>query len=165
MNNMNIVARIFTSVVVFVVTTSVAWSNASEISVAIEKVNQELESALAAGDAKRAAAIYTTDSQLLPPNSPMVSGKEDIIAFWQGGFDQGIGSADLETLELEIVSEDKAFEVGSFVIKNKQGVEINSGKYLIVWKKEKGAWKYHRDIWNSSISLAESQFNKCFNDE
>ncbi len=135
---------------VFFATTSIAWSHQHAIAAAIEKVNQELESALAASSAKRAAAIYTKESQLLPPNSPMVSGNDNIIAFWQGAFDQGVGGADLETVELDVVSKDKAIEVGTFVIKNKEGAAIDNGKYLIIWKKENDQWKYHRDIWNSS---------------
>ncbi len=147
---MKIVKTVLAGLCIFIATTSIAWSHQHAIAAAIEAVNQELESALAAGNAKRSAAIYTKEAQLLPPNSSIVSGNENIIAFWQDAFDNGVGGADLETIELDVISKDQAIEVGKFVIKNKEGVEIDQGKYLIIWKKENGQWKYHRDIWNSS---------------
>ena len=27
---------------------------------------------------------------------------------------------------------------------------LDSGKYIVVWKREGDAWRWHRDIWNSS---------------
>lgn len=145
-----IVKTICVVVCVFFTSTSIAWSHQHTIATAIDRVNQELESALAASSAVRAAAIYTNEAQLLPPNSPIVSGNENIINFWQGAINQGVGGADLETVELDIISKDKAIEVGTFVIKNKEGIAIDNGKYLIIWQKENDQWKYHRDIWNSS---------------
>jgi ketosteroid isomerase-like protein len=29
---------------------------------------------------------------------------------------------------------------------------MDSGKYVVIWKREDGAWKLHRDIWTTSAS-------------
>lgn len=34
------------------------------------------------GDAAGVAALYTTGGQLLPPNSPVIAGRDAIQAFW-----------------------------------------------------------------------------------
>jgi ketosteroid isomerase-like protein len=30
------------------------------------------------------------------------------------------------------------------------GQVIDNGKYVVLWRREAGQWKLHRDIWNSS---------------
>jgi hypothetical protein len=37
------------------------------------------------------------------------------------------------------------------VIKDKAGKEIDHGKYMELWRLDKGAWKLHRDIFDSSV--------------
>ena len=36
-------------------------------------------------------------------------------------------------------------------MKDKAGKEIDHGKYMELWRLEKGEWKLHRDIFNSSV--------------
>lgn len=162
---MKSLSMLLTAITLFVLAAGSAWSDDRAVAAAVAKVNQELESALAAGDATRAAKIYGKDAQLLPPNSRLVAGDADIIGYWQGAFDAGLGGAELETIELDVPSDDKAIEMGSYVLVDKQGAEIDRGKYLVVWKMEDGDWKYHRDIWNSSIApaaVADSTSTKPF---
>ncbi len=122
--------------------------------VAIEAVNQEIEDAIAAGSAERFTAIYTSDAQLLPPNSPIVEGSEEILKFWQIALKSGVTSAQLETLEL--THDDKtAVEIGTYVMKLADGSLADEGKYMIHWKVEDGAWKYHRDMWSSNLNASK----------
>lgn len=141
---------ILTATALLVSAASSAWSYDKAVEAALANVNQELESALAARDAARAAAIYSEDAQLLPPGSPLITGGANIANYWQGAFDVGLGGAELETKELDVPSPDKAIEVGTYVLTDTNGTEIDRGKYLVVWQMEDGGWKYHRDIWNSS---------------
>jgi ketosteroid isomerase-like protein len=41
-----------------------------------------------------------------------------------------------------------------WTLKGKDGAELDHGKYVVIWKKEAGGWKLHRDIWNSSQAPA-----------
>jgi len=78
-------------------------------------------------------------------------GKPAIQAFWQGALDMGIAEAVLETVEFEEVG-DAAWELGQGVLKAKDGQVLDDAKYIVLWKRENGAWKRHRDIWNSSLA-------------
>ncbi len=115
----------------------------------IEAVDREFEAAMRAGSASRLTDVYTRTGQALPPNAAMISGRESIMAFWQGAIDMGIASAELKTVELEEHG-DTAIQVGEFLLKTADGTVADNGKYIVIWKQEDGAWKWHRDIWNSS---------------
>ncbi|WP_415402175.1 YybH family protein [Tateyamaria sp. SN3-11] len=117
---------------------------------AIAAIDQEFEEALAAGSAERMASVYTSNGQALPPNGEIVEGHESLTAFWQGAIDAGFASADLEQVELEIFGEN-AIQVGRYVLTMRDGSIADQGKLMIHWKQEAGEWRWHRDIWNSSL--------------
>ena len=117
---------------------------------AIEKGNRVLTSTFARGDATAMAALYTENGQLLPSNSEFITGRERIASFWQQVMDMGIKTAELETLEAEGLGE-TAFEVGRYKLGGAAGEILDQGKYVVVWKKEDGQWKLHRDIWNTNL--------------
>jgi ketosteroid isomerase-like protein len=93
------------------------------------------------------AACYTDDAQLLPPGSPVVTGRAAIGPFWQAAVAAlGVRAATLTTRELEVHG-DTANEVGEGLLKTSGGDA--KVKYLVIWKREAdGIWKMHRDIWN-----------------
>jgi uncharacterized protein (TIGR02246 family) len=101
------------------------------------------------GDAAGAAAVYTEDAQVLPPNSEAVSGRQAIQTLWQGAIDMGIKAVNLETVEVEGHGH-TAHEVGKYTLQGTEGQMLDTGKYVVIWKQEAGQWKLHRDIWNSS---------------
>jgi ketosteroid isomerase-like protein len=35
------------------------------------------------------------------------------------------------------------------------GKVVDRGKYIVIWKREQGQWKLHRDIWNTSMPPAK----------
>lgn len=119
----------------------------------IKKVNRLFEIAMSEANADGLAAVYTQDGQALPPNAPTISGVENIKNFWQGAIDMGVTSVKLESVELDVVA-DTAIEIGAFELKAADGGVIDQGKYIVVWKKEDGKYKWHRDIWNSSNTAA-----------
>ncbi len=106
--------------------------------------------AYATGDAKAVAAIYSADGQILAEGSDPVKGTAALTKFIQGVLDEGVSSIALTTLE--VVGQGRyATNVGSYVMKDKAGKEIDHGKYMEIWRLEKGEWKLHRDIFNSSV--------------
>lgn len=113
----------------------------------IDSTNAAFVDAIRHGDSVALAATYTADAQLLPPGAPVVKGRSAIGAFWQGMFDMGVADGVLETLELEVYG-DTAAEVGQGVLKTKEGKVIATAKYIVLWKRENGVWKLHRDIYN-----------------
>ena len=63
--------------------------------------------------------------------------------------------AKLTTLEVEQHG-DWAFETGKFLATAPDGKVIYDGKYICIWKREKGEWKIHRDIGNKNAPAKEN---------
>ena len=126
----------------------------TEIRNAIAATNAKFLEAFRQGDAAGLAATYTSNGQALPTNSDIIEGKTALQGFWQAVLDMGIKSATLETVELDIQG-NTAIEVGKYTLQVAGGQTVDEGKYLVVWKQEGGQWKWHRDIWNSSMPAPE----------
>jgi uncharacterized protein (TIGR02246 family) len=118
---------------------------------AIEAANEKFMAAFGRGDAAAVAALYTKDARLAPPNSDYVGGTDAIRQFWQGAMQLGIKGAKLETVDVEAAG-DASVELGRYTLLGDGGQTLDNGKYLVVWKKDGGDWKLHRDIWNTSRS-------------
>jgi ketosteroid isomerase-like protein len=115
--------------------------------------NQSFMNAFAAGDAKALAGLYTTDGQLAPPNSEVLTGHEAIGGFWQGAMDMGLKGVTLETAELDEYG-DTTVEQGRYQLTDVEGNVADRGKYMVIWKRDGDTWKLHRDIWNTSMPAA-----------
>lgn len=123
---------------------------AEDIQSQIELANAEFMRAYAAGNTARLAARYTEDGQLLPPGMAPVTGHAAIEAYWRASFEAGAAKAILTTLEAEQHG-DTAIETGTAEILDAKGNRLDAAKYIVIWKRVNGAWKMHRDIFNSSL--------------
>jgi uncharacterized protein (TIGR02246 family) len=123
---------------------------ASEVRDAIAAANENFMDAVKSGDAAGLAVLYTENGQVLPPNGDFVTGKGAIQMFWQAVMDMGIKEAKLEIVEVEAHG-DTAIEVSTFTLHGEGGQVLDKGKYIVIWKREGGQWKLHRDIFNSSM--------------
>jgi uncharacterized protein (TIGR02246 family) len=104
-----------------------------------------------AGDGAAMAALYTDDAMVLPPGGEALEGREAITAFWRGFLESLPGSqVALETIEVHS-GDGGAIEVGSWAITGADGEHVDHGKYIVAWKYVDGAWRLHRDIFNSSM--------------
>ena len=125
-------------------------AEAGDLKETITAADAAWAAAYAKGDAKAVAAIYSADGQILAEGSDPVKGTAALTKFIQGVLDEGVSSIALTTLE--VVGQGRyATNVGSYVMKDKAGKEIDHGKYMELWRLEKGVWKLHRDIFNSSV--------------
>jgi uncharacterized protein (TIGR02246 family) len=119
----------------------------------IKNTNLKFAEIFARGDAAGIAALYTPDAHLMPPDAPAMRGTDAIEAFWQGAMKMGIKTATLETIEVESSGGDLATEIGQFTL----GIDApgggrveQSGKYVVLWKRDGGVWKLQADIWNGN---------------
>jgi uncharacterized protein (TIGR02246 family) len=110
---------------------------------------EQFMAAFSRGDAAGAAAVYTADAQVLPPNSDVITGQQAIQTFWQRAMDMGVKAVKLATVEVTGEG-NTAYEVGQFTLQGAEGQVLDAGKYVVIWRQEAGQWKLHRDIWNSS---------------
>jgi len=132
----------------------VSWVMVSEeVRKAIEKVNLKFTEGFHKGDAAATAAAYTEDAVICPPNREMIRGRQGIEEFWGAAMRMGVKGVVLTTVELS-GNGDTVQELGKYALKiqpqGKEPVE-DKGKYVVVWKRTAEGWKYHWDIWNSSM--------------
>ena len=124
--------------------------NPTDIREAIQAADEKFTAAYNQGDATAVAECYTEQGQLLMPNFEIIAGRQAIRLIWQGAMNiMGYKAMNLKTGEVEGHG-DTAFEVGMYTLLGKNGHVKDVGKYIVIWKKEAGEWKLHRDIMNSS---------------
>lgn len=121
----------------------------SSVLAQIKAANKKLTSAVAAGDFAGAADMYSKNPMLMASGMPVQKTKAKIKGFWAGAADMGVKSATLKTTELEADS-DTAIEVGAYRLAGAKNKTLDTGKYVVIWKKEGKDWKLHRDIFNSN---------------
>ncbi len=117
---------------------------------AIMAANGRFMDAFGRGDTEGLASLYTDEGQVLSTGNDFITGKAGIQGFWQALVEMGIKSAKLETLELNEYT-DTAVEVVRCTLGGEDGQVLDQGKYIVIWRREDGQWKLHRDIFNTSM--------------
>lgn len=121
----------------------------TEVRGSIDEVNRRFVETFNQGKPGRAAEqVYTADARLLPPDAPIVEGRDAAIQFWETAAQQlGIRAVQLRTVSLEIVG-DLPYEIGHADVDRQSGQQVGF-KYVVIWKREDGHWRWHVDIWNT----------------
>ncbi len=123
---------------------------------ALNRLAAEFAAAFNAKDAKRITAFYTDDGVIMPPDQGMVRGRRDIEAYYARGFQQDVADFRLVPIE-SVISGEQAFEAGTSRLTHRRGLSsraavgaaTQTGKYLVVYKREGGAWRIAYDIFNN----------------
>ena len=117
---------------------------------AIIAANQKFMEIFASG-AETMGDLYTADAEIYPPGGDTISGNTTIGEFWKGAYGAGVKKAKLDTVKTEPVG-DQIVEIGKFTLYGDNDAQLDTGKYVVVWKQDGGSWKLHRDIWNTSVA-------------
>jgi ketosteroid isomerase-like protein len=117
-----------------------------KIKATIQHNNEKYARAFLKGDATGFIELHHSRSISMPPNEGVKDSRE-MGEFIRTIPAKGIKSYALQALEVfggpEEVIERGTYEVGD-------GVHtIDHGKFIAIWKQEKGRWKIYRSIWNS----------------
>jgi ketosteroid isomerase-like protein len=112
----------------------------------VDAGNLAFKNALLKGDAVAIGNLYTADAKVIAPGGDIVVGRPAIAAFWKQIIDTGVKHITLTTTGVESAG-DLAFEEGTVKMTGTAGQE-SVARYIVVWKRDGGAWKLHRDIWN-----------------
>jgi uncharacterized protein (TIGR02246 family) len=109
------------------------------------------EDAVAKGDANAVAAMYAEDGELMPPNMPRQKGRKAIADLMGGMIAQGmrIKLTDVDTA----FCDDLGYKSGDYSVLDKDGKEVDRGKWVEVWRKVKDEWLLTHDIWNSDLPV------------
>ena len=116
---------------------------------AISATNRAFMAAFEKGDAAAATEAYSSEGQILPPPPPPLTAAAAPRPSRQGAIALGVTRVQLETVEFSQMGE-IGVEVGRYTLSGREMPVLDSGKYIVVWKREGDAWRWHRDIWNSS---------------
>lgn len=123
---------------------------------AIEAASAALGKAFIAGDVDGFAEVYADDIVLLPPNRPVMVGKEAALE-WSRRLYEGFAVEQFSgTTEELVVDGDWAFARTSFTwtLQPKAGGEAvrDTAKSIVLWHFESdGSWKRARVAWNSDM--------------
>lgn len=116
---------------------------------AIRQANQEHVSAFNEKSIDRVLATYAENSVFMPPNAPLLRGKDPLRAFYTSLFEQG-GQL---TMEIDEVNGHGplAYESGSYAIQYGGATPTRDrGKYLRVLRNQNG-WHTEKMIWSSDL--------------
>jgi len=107
------------------------------------------------GDALRAASNYTVDAQILPPRNPVIEGRPAIAAFFQANIDKYISYGN--DTKWSAVKGDMAIEQGVYNVRNvRVGQDVETGKYIRIWKKNNGMWMLYRDMFSPDSVIGQA---------
>jgi ketosteroid isomerase-like protein len=115
----------------------------------IQEANKPFMEAFNRGDVAAVAAHYTAKARVRPPNSDVIEGQNDIQNFWQGVLDMGIKKVELKTIKATAFGK-TANEEGKYTLFAENDIQVDHGKFIVIWQKVAGNWKLDYDIWNSN---------------
>ncbi|TAL42099.1 MAG: DUF4440 domain-containing protein [Chitinophagaceae bacterium] len=123
---------------------------------AVEDGNKNFMDLLRKGDSVGLANLYSSDADFMSPNMPAVKGRPAIQTAFAGFINAGMTGFNLFTTEVWGY-DDLVSEVGTWTFADKDGKELDHGKYIVLWKMEDGKWKLHRDCWNADTPCQPSK--------
>ena len=115
---------------------------------AIRKVTRDLAEAFNARDIDRILILYADSSVFMPPNAPLLRGREPLKSFYSGLFARG-------GTDLKIEAEDVAghgpigYQSSTYTMTIDAGRD--RGKYLFILRNLAGHWRIEYASWNSDL--------------
>jgi len=124
----------------------------------LSQMNKDFAKALNDKDAVAASLLYSEDASLLPPNEPIVTGRENIKKYWQTFIDAGITNVSVSTISTGS-NDDLGYEIGRFQLSfpGPDGKMIlEKGKYTEILKRmADGKWISIYGMWSSDSAPSE----------
>jgi uncharacterized protein (TIGR02246 family) len=120
-------------------------------SATIHELGRQFSAAYVRGDAGAMAELYTTDAVIFPEQSDPITGRDAIRRYWTLGPGRRVTRHILSPTRVA-VDGNHAYDYGSFEIAGERDGKTwgpFKGKYLVVWRRDRGKWRMHLDMWNS----------------
>jgi ketosteroid isomerase-like protein len=116
---------------------------------AIKKSSAELAAAFNAKEVDKLLGFYAENSVFMPPNAPLLRGREPLKSFYTNMIEKGATNLTLEPQEVSGFGP-IAYASGTYSISFAKG-EHDRGKYLLVLRNTAGTWRTEKTIWSSDL--------------
>ncbi len=118
---------------------------------AVIAVTETFRAHFAKGNLMEVSQLYTDDAMLLPPNETAISGRKEILAWFEKNM-RPVMPARLSFHDYEIYGNgETATSVSWMEMYNDSGQIVLRGKQTVVLVKKHGQWKIHRDMWSEDM--------------
>lgn len=116
-----------------------------------DEVATALETALTRNQPERCAEIFMPDAEIVPEDQPPVQGTAAIVEFCR---ELAAPELSFDTTRLLTLRRgDLAIEQGTYSVRNvRDGVDVEHGQFLAVWKRDDGEWRILRSIYNTEAA-------------
>ncbi|RQU80104.1 DUF4440 domain-containing protein [Burkholderia cenocepacia] len=116
---------------------------------AIKAENARWADAFARGDYDAIGRLYTDDGTLLPPGGDKVTGHRAITDYFINGY-AGSKPGTVSFSNYEFYGNDRVVtEVSDAEVRDHDGKLKVRAKQTLIFLKQGGTWKLHRDMWNA----------------
>ena len=114
----------------------------------IRERSEAFVKAFNAKDVDQILGIYAENSTFMPPNEPVIRGKDALRTFY--GDMLKAGASDLRLNVTEVSGNGPlAYQTGTYDLN--RGTVRDRGKYLFVLRKIADTWRYEYTMWNSDL--------------
>ena len=106
-----------------------------------------------AKDVAQVLSIYAENSTFMPPNEPVIRGKDALKTFYDELLKSGATNLKMEVGEVSGHGP-LAYQSGTYEmdVKPPTGLERHDrGKYLFIARKLNNTWRYEYTVWNSDL--------------
>lgn len=117
----------------------------------IRKNAVDLAAAFNAKQVDKVLQFYADNSVFMPPNAPLLRGRDPLKSFYSGMIEQGATDLRLEPDEVSGHGP-IAYESGTYSVS--YGASHDRGKYLLVLRNMAGTWRTEKTIWSSDLPPA-----------
>jgi uncharacterized protein (TIGR02246 family) len=120
----------------------------------IKTVIQQLTEAFNAKDAKKAAALYTPEAVVMPPNKTLMRGRSFVEQYYTGRFAEGATSLELQPNEIK-GSGTLAVAMGDYRLMLAPAAgphRRDRGKFVWVFRELNGTWMIDGIIFSSDFA-------------
>ena len=117
---------------------------------AIRRSAADLAAAFNAGQIDKVVEFYADNSVFMPPNAPLLRGRDPLKEFYAGMIAKGATDLKLEPDEVSGHGP-IAYESGTYSVSYKNGATRDRGKYLLVLRNTAGTWRTEKTIWSSDL--------------
>ena len=116
---------------------------------AIRERSEAFVKAFNAKDVDQVLGIYAENSVFMPPNEPIIRGREALKTFYTDLLNSG--ATDLRLNVAEVSGHGPlAYQTGTYELNRANNVR-DRGKYLFLARKIGDTWRYEYTMWNSDL--------------